>query len=259
MEFILFKNIILLLLLNSLFFSIQVQAKLTDIIKMVKPSVVGVGIYTPTGRPKNKVFGTGFVIGDGQLIVTNRHVVDQDLDFESMQEIVVFSGTGKNTRTHKAKIIAQSKEYDLAILKITTKGLPALTLATKSFLDEGSDVAFTGFPLGSVLGLYPVTHKAIISAITPTTTPVDDSRQITIKMLKRMRDPYLVYQLDGTAYPGNSGSALYDSDSGEVVGILNKVFVQDTKETVISNPSGITYAIPVKYLYDVLDKNKIAY
>lgn len=253
------KNITLRFFLISLFLSLPVQAKLSDIIKEVKPSVVGVGVYTPTGRPKNIVFGTGFVIGNGQLIVTNRHVVDQELDYESMQEIVVFSGKGKNTRTHKAKIIAQSKEYDLAVLKISTKPLPALTLASKNFIDEGSDVAFTGFPLGSVLGLYPVTHKAIISSITPTTTPVDDSRQITIKMLKRMRAPYLVYQLDGTAYPGNSGSALYNSESGEVVGILNKVFVQDTKETVISNPSGITYAIPVKYLYEVLDKNKIAY
>jgi S1-C subfamily serine protease len=76
-------------------------------------------------------------------------------------------------------------------------------------------------------------------------------------MLKRMKNPYLVYQLDATAYPGNSGSAMYDMTTGNVVGIINKVFVQSTKEAVISNPSGITYSIPVKYLYEVLRENNI--
>lgn len=232
---------------------------LVDTIKNVKPSVVAVGIYTPIGSPKNKILGSGFAIGDGQLIVTNAHVVNQELDFEAMQKIVIFVGKGQNTRTYEAEIIAQSSEYDLAVLKIKKTHLPPLKLASKAFIDEGSDIAFTGFPLGSVLGLYPVTHKGIVSVITPTIIPVDDSRQITIKMLKRMRNPYLVYQLDATAYPGNSGSAMYHSDSGEVVGIINKVFVQGTKEAVISSPSGITYAIPVKYLHELLTENKIKY
>jgi S1-C subfamily serine protease len=76
-------------------------------------------------------------------------------------------------------------------------------------------------------------------------------------MLKRMRNPYSVYQLDATAYPGNSGSAMYDMKTGHVLGIINKVFVQGTKEAVISNPSGITYAIPVKYLHKILKENNI--
>jgi serine protease Do len=88
---------------------------------------------------------------------------------------------------------------------------------------------------------------------------VDNAQQISIKMLKMLRNPYLVYQLDATAYPGNSGSALYDVDSGEVIGIINKVFVQESKEAVITNPSGITYAIPVKYLLALLKKDNIDY
>jgi hypothetical protein len=43
-------------------------------------------------------------------------------------------------------------------------------------------------------------------------------------------------------------------DNGSVVAIINKVFVQQTKEAAITNPSGITYAIPVKYLSELLEK-----
>ncbi|HNM56654.1 MAG TPA: S1C family serine protease, partial [Thauera aminoaromatica] len=59
---------------------------------------------------------------------------------------------------------------------------------------------------------------------------------------------FRVYQLDATAYPGNSGSPLYDPASGEVIGVLNMVFVKSTKEKVLADPSGISYAIPVEYL-----------
>jgi S1-C subfamily serine protease len=50
---------------------------------------------------------------------------------------------------------------------------------------------------------------------------------------------------------------MYDVKTGEVIGIINKVFVQQSKETVISAPSGITYAIPVKYLHNLLKKHNI--
>jgi len=132
-----------------------------------------------------------------------------------------------------------------------------LTLADEKFRGDGTYVAFTGFPIGTVLGLYPVTHRGIIASTTPTVVPVQAAEQINLKMLKRMRNPYLAYQLDATAYPGNSGSAMYDMKTGEVLGVINKVFVQATKEAVISNPSGITYAIPVKYLHQILRENNI--
>ena len=251
------KRLFQSLIFIGLFFSSITQANLVDTVSMVKPSVVGIGIYTPTGRQKNQLFGTGFVIGDGTYIVTNNHVIDKELDDNLLQKLAVFTGKGPAAKVRLAKLIATDEEHDLAILKIEGKPLPALTLAQSNFLREGSSIAFTGFPIGAVLGLYPVTHRGIIAAVTPTIIPVDDSRQISIAMLKRLRDPYLVYQLDATAYPGNSGSAMYDVKSGEVVGIINKVFVQESKETVISKPSGITYAIPVKYLHALLKKHNI--
>ena len=67
---------------------------------------------------------------------------------------------------------------------------------------------------------------------------------------------YSVFQLDATAYPGNSGSPVYDVASGEVVGIVNSVFVKGTKESALSAPSGITYAIPASKLIDLLQRSR---
>lgn len=103
-----------------------------------------------------------------------------------------------------------------------------------------------------VLGLYPVTHQAIVSAITPVVIPSNNSRQLKAKQIKRLRDKFEVYQLDGTAYPGNSGSPVYQQETGEIVGVLNSVFVKGTKETLLERPSGISYAIPVHYVRALL-------
>lgn len=253
-------NFLIKLLLVGLFLSTTASANtLVEVIKKNKPAVVGIGVHTPIGQPKNQLYGSGFVIGNGNYIVTNYHVIPNEFDESLLEKLVVFTGTGPRAKTRVATLIAYEQEHDLAILKIEGKPLSAMSLAKAEFIPEGSNIAFTGFPIGAVLGLYPVTHRGIIAGITPTITPVDNAGQISIAMLKRLRDPYLVYQLDATAYPGNSGSAMYNADTGEVVGIINKVFVQKTKETVISDPSGITYAIPVKYLHQLLKKHNITW
>ncbi len=240
-----------------LLLSTKAQADFVNVVAKIKPSVVGIGIHTPTSRPQNILRGTGFVIGDGLYVVTNAHVLPTELDETLLQKMAVFIGSGKSAKVRQAEIVATSELYDLAILKLSGTALPAMVLANEQLRGDGSYIAFTGFPIGSVLGLYPVTHRGIIASTTPTVIPAQTAGQISLKMLKRMRNPYLVYQLDATAYPGNSGSAMYDMKTGEVLGIINKVFVQTTKEAVISNPSGITYAIPVKYLHQILRENKI--
>lgn len=239
------------------FLSQSALADLADTLEKVKPSIVGVGVYTPVGRPKNVLKGSGFVISNGRYIVTNHHVVPKELDPNLLQEMAVFIGSGKTATVRKASIVASSKRHDLAVLKIEGSPLPVLSLANAKYIREGESIAFTGFPIGAVLGLYPVTHRGIISAITPTITPVSGAKQLSVKMLKQLRDPFMVYQLDATAYPGNSGSAMYNTKTGKVVGIINKVFIQESKEAVISKPSGITYAIPVKYLHQLLKENNI--
>jgi len=251
------RNYLPILLVSVFLFSVTSRAEFVDVVAKVKPSVVGIGIHTPTSRPQNILRGTGFVIGNGQYVVTNDHVLPTMLNESLLQKMAVFIGSGKNAKVREAEIVATSSLYDLAILKISGPALPAMTLSSGSFVADGTDIAFTGFPIGGVLGLYPVTHRGIVASLTPTVVPAVSAEQINLKMLKRMKNPYLVYQLDATAYPGNSGSAMYDKKTGEVVGIINKVFVQSTKEAVISNPSGITYAIPVKYLHQVIKEHNL--
>lgn len=251
------KKVFIILAVISLLYINSVKAEFVDVVAKIKPSVVGIGIHTPTSSPQNILRGTGFVIGDGHYVITNAHVLPTELDESLLQKMAVFIGSGKKAKVRHAKIIATSDLYDLAILKISGSPLPAMSLADKKIRADGSYIAFTGFPIGSVLGLYPVTHRGIIASTTPTVIPAQTAGQISLKMLQRMRNPYSVYQLDATAYPGNSGSAMYDMKNGEVLGIINKVFVQSTKEAVMSNPSGITYAIPVKYLHKILKENNI--
>jgi hypothetical protein len=63
--------------------------------------------------------------------------------------------------------------------------------------------------------------------------------------------------IDGTAYPGNSGSPLYDPLDGTVYGIINSVFIQGTRESAIGRPSGITYAIPSRHVREMLQRQKV--
>jgi S1-C subfamily serine protease len=112
---------------------------------------------------------------------------------------------------------------------------------------------FTGFPIGPVLGLIPVTHRAMVSALTPVATPASSARELSPRAVTQLaHGPYKVLQLDGTAYPGNSGSPLYDIEHGAVVGIINMVFVKGTRESALTQPSGISYAMPAKPLAELV-------
>ena len=154
---------------------------------------------------------------------------------------------------HPAEVVAQDPEHDIAILRIEGK-LPALALAGGDVAREGTEIAFTGFPMGMALGLYPVTHRGIVSAISPMAPPQPGSGVLTAKMIRAMRDPYDVLQLDATAYPGNSGSPVYLHGSAKVVGVINSVLIKETKEAVIEKPSGISYAIPVRFIRALLER-----
>jgi serine protease Do len=239
------------LLVTILVFAPRIHGhSITQVVAKVKPSVVGVGLYDAMGAQTHQLRGTGFAFGDGSLIATNYHVVSKELDPQKVQYHIVFSGSGRKPKIHKAEIIAKDREHDLVILKINSH-LPTLTLAGQGFADDGTEVLITGFPIGAVLGLYPATHRGIIAATTPDVIPSAHSSQLSINILKRLEGKFMIYQLDITAYPGNSGSPLYHAENGEVLGILNKVFVKESKETVLEKPSGISYAIPVKYLVEL--------
>jgi serine protease Do len=234
-----------------------IWAELPDTIDKVRGSIVGIGSVFPSkrlgGASSPLTFkGTGFVVGDGRQVVTNYHVIDKPLDEKKLEKLAVFSGKGKSAKVHMAKIVSTDPDHDLALLELTGPALPAMVLGGNKLLREGEEIAFTGFPIGLVLGLNQVTHRGIISAITPMVIPALSSKTLTAEQIKRVRKPFDVYQLDATAYPGNSGSAVYDIESGVVVGVINSVFVKKTKEAMLKDPSDISYAIPVKYVRELL-------
>lgn len=244
----------LFLVIFIIFFSATNLAEsLPDLIDKTKPSIVAVGTFMPKRSPKALFLGTGFAIADGRLIVTNAHVLPKKIDAMGFEALSVYIQQNEQAKKLDVKIVAVDRVHDIAILKLLTGTLLPLELE-KEKVREGQSIAFTGYPIGMVLGLYPVTHRGIVSAISPIAIPMMRSRQLNAKVLKRLRDPFEVYQLDATAYPGNSGSPVYNTETGRVIGIVNKVFVKESKETVLSKPSGITYAIPIRYLNDLLHK-----
>lgn len=243
-----------------LFSFINVHSRsLPDIIKHSKPSIVGIGTYQGSRRPPSKLSGTGFVVANGQYVITNNHVLPKKINHKKREKLVIFYNEGKKVHYKSVKIIDTDKEHDLALLKVVGKKFPPLSINQSDNQREGDNIAFIGFPIGAVLGLFPVTHRGIISAISPIGIPVSSAAQLTIKMIKRLKNPYMVYQLDATAYPGNSGSPLFSTTNGEVIGVINKVFIKETKENVIQKPSGITYAIPGKYVRQILQKNQLSF
>jgi len=241
--------------LFSGFWAPALRAELVDAIPRLKASVVGVGTYQRTRSPAFRFLGTGFAVGNGRLIATNEHVLPEKLATEQMEMlVVVLPGDEQVSHMRPASRVAVDRNADLALLRMDGEPLPALPLAPEHSVREGQEIAFTGFPIGNVLGMTPVTHRGIVSAITPIGIPQANSRALNPALIRRLSgDVFRVYQLDATAYPGNSGSPLFDPESGAVVGVVNMVFVKSTKESVLSDPSGITYAIPVEHLRALLD------
>lgn len=246
---------VLLVLFVSFSATFPARADLPKTVVQVKKSVVAVGTYMPTRSPAFKFLGTGFAIGDGMNIVTNAHVLPVALDSDKNESIAVAITIGDKVNVRKTMRMRSDSAHDLAVIRMVSGApLPVLKLANGTAA-EGQLVAFTGFPIGSALGLKPVTHRGIVSAFTPISIPRGNASELNARQIHSLgSNQFSVYQLDATAYPGNSGSPLYDTNTGEVYGVLNMVFVKETKENVLSKPSGISYAIPARHLRDLIGK-----
>ena len=235
--------------------SATAESLFPKVVERVSKSTLAIAIEAPIKYSTPKIQGTGFVVGDGNYAITNYHVVSDVLDPSIVEHFVVLSGRGTKVRKIKATLEKIDPQHDLALLKLDEK-LTAVHLSTEALLPPGSEVAFTGFPIGAILGLYPATHRGYISAITPDAIPAHNSNQLTSRMLARIENPNLIYQLDAVAYPGNSGSPVYDPTTGDIIGVINKVLVKDTKESALSAPTGISYAIPVRHVLNLMSKEQ---
>jgi len=234
------------------------QSENVKAIEHVKPSIVAVGTFERLRNPEFRFRGTGFAVGDGSVVATNEHVVPAVLDTAGEEKLAVAVRTPNRTiQVRGARKVASEPSADLVLLKIDGPPLTPLQIGNSADVREGQIYLFTGFPIGTVLGLIPATSRAMISAITPIVIPAARAGGLSARAIRRLAaGAFPVFQLDGTAYPGNSGSPLYDPRSGKVVGIVNMVFVKGTKEAALTKPSGISYAIPAEKLKQLLNRSR---
>jgi S1-C subfamily serine protease len=229
-------------------------------IERVKSSVVAIGTFQTTRVPQFRFLGTGFAVGDGTLAATNAHVIPATLEAGADPELLVALLPGTEPArvgVRKLSRVVVDAEHDIALLKMDGPPLRPLALRDSTTVSEGDSLLFTGFPIGGVLGLFPASHRAMVAAIAPVAIPSASGQKLDAKSVRRLRDDaFSVFQLDATAFPGNSGSPLYDPATGEVVGVLNMVFVKGTKESALAQPSGISYAIPSRFLIDLLARSR---
>jgi serine protease Do len=235
---------------------LEAHAQAPAAIQRVKTSVVAVGTYQRTRSPAFQFRGTGFAVAEGLTIVTNAHVLPATIDADKFETLAILVPSGSREVLLRPATRGQvDVEHDLALLLVEGTPLPALALRDSDSVREGESVLFTGFPIGNVLGPFPATHRGMVAAITPIAIPPAHSSQLDPAMIRRLATgAFPVFQLDATAYPGNSGSPVYAPDTGEVIGVVNMVFVKGTKEAALTQPSGITYAIPSRYLIELLKR-----
>jgi len=226
----------------------------SEIIARSKASVVLVGTFNPLANPRFSFRGTGFAVADGTRIATNAHVLPEPGSEQVPQLVVQVKQANGAWEMRKVQDVSLERAHDLAVLDIGAPALRPLPLKT-DLPEEGTEVLFIGFPIGGALGFSHVSHRGMVSAITPVALPAPSSNSLNARNLSQLRaGSFNILQLDATAYPGNSGGPVLDARSGEVLGVINMVLIKSTKESVLAQPSGISYAIPAENLSRVLQR-----
>lgn len=253
-----FKVLILILAFAGAL-AADARAEIRDVIAKIKPSVVIVGSFKSTDSPRFRLRGTGFIVGNGNTVVTNAHVLPSDSENMTDTSLVVqVRISDRELQMRQAEVLEVDKVHDLALLRFQGAAAPAVPIRDSDSVREGQPVAFMGFPIGGALGFSPVTHRGMISSIVPSAMPTPNARLLNESTIRGARaGAFDIFQLDGTAYPGNSGGPLFDPDQGDVLGVVNMVFLKGTRESALSQPSGISYAIPSKFILQLLERGRI--
>jgi S1-C subfamily serine protease len=163
--------------------------------------------------------GTGVVIVDSGIILTNLHVV------HGAKSIKVVFHDGLEA---DAAIIGVQPEHDLAVLQAKTipDDLHAATLRSTAGLRPGEEVIAVGFPFG----IGPSVSAGVISGLGREYQTVDGKRVLTN-----------LIQFDAAVNPGNSGGPLITPD-GEVIGIVTGLLNPSEQRVFI----GIGFAVPIE-------------
>lgn len=258
-----FKTLVLPCILALALAVTPTHADLANTITQVKPAIAIVGTYKATNSPRFTLRGTGFVaVGDDRhqsnLLITNAHVLPQPADVDPDASLVVQLRThSADWQTRDARVLEVDALHDLALLQFEGLSATAFRVRDSAPVREGQSLAFMGFPIGSALGFSPVTHRATVSSIAAAALPTATASQLNSQAIHSLRGTHTfdIFQLDGTAYPGNSGGPLFDPDTGEVLGVINMVVLKGTRESALTHPSGISYAIPSRFVLELLQRH----
>ncbi len=200
----------------------QLPSAVAKAYENIRPSVVRVTGYAKSKNGKEDVevgVGTGVVIVDKGIILTNLHVV------QGAQSIKVVFADGLESTAH---ITGAQPENDLAVLQAhkIPDDMIAATMRSTGDLAPGDHVLTVGYPFG----IGPSASSGVISGL-----------KRTFRSPEGKQDLRNLIQFDAAANPGNSGGPLVTMD-GEVVGIVTAILNPNQQRSFV----GIAFAVPIE-------------
>lgn len=201
----------------------------------VSPSVVAIGVnrriinpFDPFSTPKttDSTIGTGFVVSDKGIIVTNKHVVSDPK--------VKYSVVTKDGQKFEAKSIYRDPILDLAMVQIEGSNLKAVEIGDSSKLKVGQ----TAIAIGNALGQFTNTlTTGVISGVGRKVVagdPFSGSSESLDNLI----------QTDAAINPGNSGGPLLNL-AGQVIGV---------NVATTEGAQNIGFAIPINSVKQIVDE-----
>jgi putative serine protease PepD len=174
----------------------------TQIYKQASQGVVSIKAVTAQGEDS----GTGIVLNDKGLILTNDHVV-------AGASSLTVAPKGSSTITRTATLVGEEANDDLALIKIDPSGLGLKPLSLTS--SKSAQVGDAVYAIGNPYGLDETLTRGIVSALGRTISAPNGAK-ITGAL-----------QTDAALNPGNSGGPLLN-DEGEVIGVNSQIASEAT-------------------------------
>lgn len=197
----------------------EVYASTVNSVVSINCSAVSTNIFGQ--QTESASSGSGFIYTADGYIVTNQHVVAN----ASSINVTLYNGD-----TYPATLVGSDSDYDVAVLKIDAKDLPAVTLGNSTDVNVGDTVMAIGNPLGELTFSM---SQGIVSCV---------NRAINVE-----GTPFNMIQVDASINPGNSGGPLMNL-YGEVVGIVSAKYSSYADTTV----EGLGFAIPINDVQSII-------
>ena len=197
----------------------EVYASTVNSVVSINCSAVSTNIFGQ--QTESASSGSGFIYTADGYIVTNQHVIAN----ASSINVTLYNGD-----TYPATLVGSDSDYDVAVLKIDAKDLPAVTLGNSTDVNVGDNVMAIGNPLGELTFSM---SSGIVSCV---------NRAINVE-----GTPFNMIQVDASINPGNSGGPLMNL-YGEVVGIVSAKYSSYADTTV----EGLGFAIPINDVQSII-------